>query len=154
MDKLRQLPDRRAVVYTLDTNCDSVVVVSSMKEDTLVGGGELFNSSSLMPKHLNAQPVGLRFTNEALPIFSKDSYGSVLEKIYKERLRQDAKWGGPEHDDSHEIGMWLELIKERVDTIHQDYATSAQRPDDVTKLLIEVAAIAAAAVESIERTRA
>lgn len=153
MDKLRQLYDRRAVVYNLGTGED-IDIVSNTNEGLLAGGDELINSTP-MPNPCNAfTRVSLRFTNEALPIFSKNSYGSVLEKIYKERLRQDAKWGGPEHDDSHEIGMWLELIKERVDSIHQEYATSAQRPDDVTKLLIEVAAIAAAVVESIERTRA
>lgn len=37
----------------------------------------------------------------------------ILEQISDERVRQDLKWGGPEHDDHHEWKDWSTLVDER-----------------------------------------
>jgi len=73
----------------------------------------------------------------------------VLREVSQERDRQNAKWGGPEHDDQHPTEEFVQLIK--------DYAGWARAmsgmnsPDKARARLIQVAALAVAAVESIDR---
>jgi hypothetical protein len=73
----------------------------------------------------------------------------VLNDIANERERQDAKWGGPEHDDHHSVAVFVQLI--------EDYAGWARTMagmcsyDKSRTRLIQVAALAVAAVESIDR---
>ena len=73
----------------------------------------------------------------------------ILLAIDLERKRQDDKWGGPEHDDQHQIDFWVQLI--------QDYAGWARvmagmgnRQKTRTRLL-QVAALAVAALEKMDR---
>lgn len=74
---------------------------------------------------------------------------NVLREIGAERRRQDAKWGGSKHDDLHSTAEFVQLI--------EDYAGWARtmagmnRPDKARARLVQVAAIAVAAVESIDR---
>lgn len=65
---------------------------------------------------------------------------NIYDEIRAERERQDAKWGGPEHDDQHTAHDWWWFIRERI----------GQRREQA---FIEVAALAVAAVESIRRKR-
>lgn len=80
---------------------------------------------------------------------SKESTLRVLEAVANERIRQDGKWGGSDHDDSHDIEVFVELI--------QDYAAWARvmagmRNSEKTRYrLVQVAALAVAAVESLDR---
>lgn len=73
----------------------------------------------------------------------------VLSEIAAERARQDGKWGGPEHDDAKTTAEFADLI--------QAYATWARTmdwmgsPQKTRRRLLQVAAIAAAAVESHDR---
>jgi hypothetical protein len=73
----------------------------------------------------------------------------ILNEITNERARQDDKWGGAEHDDQHTTTEFCGFI--------QDYAAWARRmdqmnsPDKARRRLIQVAALAVAAVESIDR---
>ena len=77
---------------------------------------------------------------------------SVIDEIKAERERQDAKWGGPEHDDTHTIREFISLIR--------DYAGRAHSRDkmfDVEKVrhrLIQVGALVVAAIESLDRKSA
>lgn len=75
----------------------------------------------------------------------------VFEEIAAERHRQDAKWGGPDHDDSHGWHEWIDYIIE-----HADKAYSTNNDDEsyanARRRYIEVAALAVAAVESMDRT--
>lgn len=74
---------------------------------------------------------------------------NVLMEVSDERERQDQKWGGAAHDDEHDVYDFVEIIK--------DYAGWACRMDEMgshdkaRKRLIQVAALAVAAVESIDR---
>ena len=76
----------------------------------------------------------------------------ILSDIEKERERQDVKWGGVAHDDEHTTAEFVQLI--------QDYAGRARTmagmnsPDKARNRLIQVAALAVAAVESIDRKEA
>jgi hypothetical protein len=69
--------------------------------------------------------------------------------VLAERQRQDAKWGGPGHDDHHTVAQWVELI--------QDYAGWARvmagmdSHDKARRRLVQVSALALAAAESLDR---
>lgn len=76
----------------------------------------------------------------------------VLFDVEKERQRQNDKWGGAEHDDHHTTAEFVQLI--------EDYAGWARTMAGMNSLdkarnrLIQVAALAVAAVESIDRKTA
>lgn len=73
----------------------------------------------------------------------------VLTEVYAERERQDEKWGGPDHDDRLSIFQFIQLIR--------DYASWARvmfgmdSTDKCRNRLVQVAALAVAAVEKIDR---
>lgn len=77
------------------------------------------------------------------------SLSLVLDDVAAERHRQDTKWGGAEHDDGHRIEDFVQLI--------QDYAGWARvmsgmgAREKARNRLVQVAALAVAAVESIDR---
>lgn len=78
-------------------------------------------------------------------------HGGVFAEIAAERQRQDAKWGGHDHDDTHGWHEWIDYIAEHAgkayssDDNDESYANARRR-------YIEVAALAVAAVESMDRT--
>lgn len=73
----------------------------------------------------------------------------VVLEVIDERERQDNKWGGPDNDDLWSPLDWHEMIA--------DYNGWARRmgamnsPDKARKRYIQIAALAVAAVESIDR---
>lgn len=73
----------------------------------------------------------------------------AIAGVISERRRQDEKWGGPEHDDQHTPNEFVQLI--------QDYAGWARvmagmnSPEKARRRLIQVAALAVAAVECYDR---
>lgn len=78
----------------------------------------------------------------------------VYDEVKAEREAQDREWGGPAHDDGHDDADWLEFIaiKERAAEW-----VRGRRPYDATERrelryrLIQIAALAVAGVESIDR---
>ena len=74
---------------------------------------------------------------------------AALFAVSKERARQDDKWGGPKHDDQHTTAEYIQWI--------EDYAgwarmmSQMESHDKARRRLIQVAALAVAAVESIDR---
>ncbi|HQR97614.1 MULTISPECIES: hypothetical protein [unclassified Polaromonas] len=78
-----------------------------------------------------------------------DSLRVVLCDVESERQRQDAKWGGPEHDDGHDTHTFCLLIEgytgwARVMAGMNSLAKARHR-------LVQVAALAVAGCESIDR---
>jgi Lar family restriction alleviation protein len=73
----------------------------------------------------------------------------VLSEVKAERKYQYAKWGGPEHDDKHCLWDWARFIVLRVPTFD-----ALLQSDDPRKDLIEIAALAVAAIESLDRKAA
>lgn len=73
----------------------------------------------------------------------------ILGEVLEERERQDRKWGGPNHDDQHDTATFVQLI--------EDYAGWARvmagmsSHDKARQRLIQVAALAVAGVEAIDR---
>lgn len=71
---------------------------------------------------------------------------SVYDEIRAEREHQDAKWGGPMHDDDHDEFDWLSYLDE-----HLGKARNAHETGTYRRQLVRVAALAVAAVESFDR---
>lgn len=70
----------------------------------------------------------------------------IYKEIDAERDRQDVKWGGPDHDDEHDISDWMGYI-------HRYTRTGTEKSHDKTtrERLIIIAALAVAAIESHDR---
>lgn len=73
----------------------------------------------------------------------------VIDEVAVERDRQDQKWGGSEHDDLHGVAEFVQFIMDYAGWARQ--MASAGSPDKARRRLIQVAALAVAAVESIDR---
>lgn len=74
---------------------------------------------------------------------------SVIEQITTERNLQDEQWGGESHDDSHSSFEFREFIEKQLSFITdnpEEFVENRNR-------LIKVAALAIAAIESIDRRR-
>lgn len=68
----------------------------------------------------------------------------IYKDIEFERLGQDTKYGGPDHDDTHEAHEWGGLITEHL-------IRGSQPGADYRKQMIRVAALAVAAIEVHDR---
>jgi hypothetical protein len=73
----------------------------------------------------------------------------VLAEVAAERKRQDAQWGGPQRDDALPVSTFCQLV--------EDYAGWARVKAregslaDARHRLLQAAALAVAAVESLDR---
>ncbi len=77
------------------------------------------------------------------------SLESILMRVREERLLQDAKWGGPAHDDQHTPNDWAAIIIRHLGLGFSDGAEDSG--ERYRKQLIRVAATCLAAVESYDR---
>ena len=76
----------------------------------------------------------------------------ILQSIQCERDRQDQKWGGAEHDDQHSRDDWFEFIQWQIDAHKAN--PGVQRVAQARYSLVKIAALAIAAIESIDRREA
>jgi hypothetical protein len=77
-----------------------------------------------------------------------------MQDIAVEREHQDKQWGGNGHDDAHETLDWFEYIDQQIDkSIQENFGFTNEK--NIAKFgrprLIKIAALAIAAVESIDR---
>ncbi len=74
-------------------------------------------------------------------------------QVMAERLRQNEQWGGPNHDDKHNSKDWLRFIADHSDRARR--AVNLKQPDwdEHRKQLVEIAALAVAAIEAHDRNR-
>ena len=79
-----------------------------------------------------------------------DTETEIWFAILHERQKQDRKWGGPEHDDTHVPVHWNRIIQH-----YSELAIGAifvdENPADYRRHLIQVAALAVAAIQSHDR---
>ena len=71
-------------------------------------------------------------------------------EIVSERAKQDAKWG----EQNHEDGYWLGILMEEVGEVSKEYIEAPYNDSGDSELrqeLIQVAAVAVAWVEAIDR---
>lgn len=69
----------------------------------------------------------------------------IIQQVTDERLLQDERWGGAEHDDSHRIEDFCTYIQK-----HNERAFT-EVGQDQRYAFVRVAALAIAAVESFDR---
>ena len=74
----------------------------------------------------------------------------ILQEIRRERDRQDAKYGGPDHDDSHYPGDWCLILSKYLGRAAAE--TIDAEPDAAFRgNMIKNAAVAIAATQSLDR---
>jgi hypothetical protein len=74
-----------------------------------------------------------------------DEQSKVLADVARERDYQDRQWAGAEHDDAHTDNDWWQYICYQY--VHRMRSSPRER-------FIKIAALAVAAVESIDRKNA
>lgn len=91
-----------------------------------------------------------QYIDDSFPV---TAYGEhkVLTEVRFERQMQDQKWGGPEHDDNHLIADWVRYIEYRIESLNGVPRTGNSDPRQDFR---EIAALAVAAMESIDRKAA
>lgn len=73
----------------------------------------------------------------------------ILDDIAAERVRQDAMWGGEKHDDAESQERWASFIMVYLGKYaHWDASEVTQRTN-----LVKLAALAVAAIESLDRKK-
>lgn len=73
----------------------------------------------------------------------------VLVDVTAERQRQDTQWGGPTTDDTREDYEWIGFIGHQMDRFKNQFMVVPFVPP--REVFIKIAALAVAAVESIDR---
>jgi hypothetical protein len=71
---------------------------------------------------------------------------SIINEITAERVNQDIEWGGSEHDDKHDWFDWRQFLYKQMTNASMAYKEEQRRA-----CLIKIAALAMAAVESMDR---
>lgn len=79
----------------------------------------------------------------------KEPIDNVLADVAIERLRQDKKWGGPKHDDEHHMKDFVDFINLKSEGVI--HAMVISDPNLLRKRLIQIAALAVAAIEMQDR---
>lgn len=87
---------------------------------------------------------------------ARTSEHGALQEVLAERLRQDAKWG----EQNHKPEWWLAILGEEygeacqaaLEAHFKGYARHGKL-DDYRTELVQVAAVAVAAIESLDRAR-
>ena len=75
----------------------------------------------------------------------------IFEEIVGERLRQDAQWGGQDHDDAHGQADWYDILWGHVDRLLD---CGGRALPDYRERLVKIAAITVAAIEAHDRRAA
>lgn len=70
----------------------------------------------------------------------------VLKEIRMERYRQDEKWGGASHDDTHTMADWIRFIQQKISLIRASVDGGYQR-----QKFVVIAALCAAAIQACDR---
>ena len=75
------------------------------------------------------------------------TFDGVYSEVYAERKRQDEHWGWA-HDASHDTWEWYQILYDRL----QMMLRAGSKPDqsEVRRRLVQTAAVAVAAVESMD----
>jgi len=79
---------------------------------------------------------------------------NVLDDIARERERQDAQWGGPNHDDGHTPRDWSVFRRKFEGRVLASIASehmTVYEPADARNALVKIAALAVAQIEALDR---
>lgn len=75
----------------------------------------------------------------------------AIQSVLEERRRQDAQWGGPEHDDAHDIEDWFVFIDRQLDAARELIGNLDGSDADLRARFVKIAALAVAACEVMDR---
>lgn len=78
-----------------------------------------------------------------------DATVKVLTDITLERVRQEDKWGGIEHDDRHNPLDWHDMVSDYIGWARRMMCMGS--PDKARNRLVQVAALIVAWIEAIDR---
>ncbi len=98
-----------------------------------------------------SQPKLITPRESTMPDQTTPERMAIFMEIERERLYQDEKWGGPEHDDKHGIRDWLSFIVVYLGKGVDRDADWGRRMSISRYALIQVAALCVAAVEAFDR---
>ncbi len=76
-----------------------------------------------------------------------DHLSQVLVDVAAERIRQDAQWGGPAHDDTLRPGDWSRVLRRLL----AEADAAAGDVDTYPRKLVQIAAVAVAAIQVRDR---
>lgn len=79
----------------------------------------------------------------------------IFDEIKAERKAQDEQWGGPEHDDGHSWFDFLRFIRKQnclAENEHEKTFNTEKLIGMARARFVKIAALAVAAIESIDRT--
>ena len=82
---------------------------------------------------------------------------NIFNEIDNERESQDKQWGGPDHDDEHDVLDWIYFIERQMKqarlVVYNSYDPKQDEPDMnvYRKKLVNAAALAIAAIEAHDR---
>ena len=86
----------------------------------------------------------------------KEMWPEASEAVDMERARQNAKWGGAQHDDDHDGGMWCMIMQKHMGKLATKLMNFPEdgSPSDYREVFdqtVKVCAIALALCESMRR---
>lgn len=81
----------------------------------------------------------------AIFVATRPQTSLVMMGVNAERLRQDAQWGGPAHDDTHSDEDWLNFITKQAGKV------SNSTKSNYRERLVKIASLAIAGLESMDR---
>lgn len=84
----------------------------------------------------------MHFARAVLALAAPGKPHGAYAEVQAERARQDEQWGGPSHDDQHDPVDWDGFI---------EYQAYWGREQDPRRRFVKIAALAIAAIESIDR---
>lgn len=90
-------------------------------------------------------------TDVGVPLTEMDHARDVLFEVLEERGRQIEKWRGWKHDDTHCEVEWRDMLGAYVNWAWMMWYSRSL--DKARRRLIQVAALAVAAVQAIDRSR-
>lgn len=76
---------------------------------------------------------------------------AIFMEIERERLFQDEKWGGPDHDDAHSVRDWISFIVVYLGRAVGRQSRRGRKLSFSRIALVKVAALCVAALESFDR---
>ena len=85
------------------------------------------------------------------------AFESIKEQLAIRRALQDKEWGGPVHDDEHELGDWLSFIAKQLLRALTDSPENEEWPPyevRVVDRIQNIGALCIACLESVERKNA
>jgi hypothetical protein len=79
---------------------------------------------------------------------AENEVSTIIAKVLRRRQEQDEQWGGPQHDDEHHWADWVNFI-----TKCANRSQNTLSHVEFERCMVDVAALAFAAIESSERKR-